>query len=298
MEKRIFIFAFITLFALKLRSQNQVNSEINTLLNTAESFYKTNQDSALYYSEIAYNKALKLKNIDIIAKTITYKTTYLISKKRYDDALDLLSFNLKNKTQINSKDIGITYTNLGAIYALREQRDLALTNYLNAIDILTVLNDYNLLARNYLNIGVLYENENRLKQADFFYNKSLEYSKLAKNKAVTDIHYEVKGNQETDFETKLKISLEALKTIKNPKESRLAAVIYHDMSKNYIDNKQYENAIKSAQKAIEIKNAIGYSQNLDFSYFIIGKSQVRLNQYDEGIKNRSEERRVGKRERK
>ena len=57
------------------------------------------------------------------------------------------------------------------------------------------------------------------------------------------------------------------------------------MSKNYIDNKQYENAINSAQKAIEIKNAIGYGQNLDFSYFIIGKSEVRLKHYDEGIKN-------------
>ncbi|MEZ4855357.1 MAG: LytTR family transcriptional regulator [Gelidibacter sp.] len=285
MNKHIFIFVSITLFALKLRSQNEVNFEIDTLLHTAESFYKTNQDSALYYSEIAYNKALKLNKTAIIAKTITYKSTYLISKKRYDDALDLLSYNLKNKTQILPKDVGITYTNLGAIYALREQRDLALTNYLNAIDIFTELKDYNQLARNYLNIGVIYENTNKLKQSDFFYDKSLEYSKLAKNKAITSLHNDVKEDHKTNFDTKIKISLSALKTIKNPKESRLAAVIYHDMSKNYIDNKQYENAINSAQKAIEIKNAIGYGQNLDFSYFIIGKSEVRLKHYDEGIKN-------------
>ena len=57
------------------------------------------------------------------------------------------------------------------------------------------------------------------------------------------------------------------------------------MSKNYIDNRNYEDAIKSAKKAIAIKNHIGYLQNLDFSYFILGKSQIRLNRNDEGIKN-------------
>lgn len=266
---------------------SQVSGDIgiDSLLAKAQTFYKTNQDSAYYYSNLAHLKAIALKDTSKIASAITYKTTYMLSLKEYDKALALLQYNLDYKHLITKKDLGVTYNNLGALYALREERDLALINYLNAIDVFTEIGDHSFLARNYLNAGVIYENEGMLKLADYFYDKSLYHSKRSKNKAVNDLHENVERESPTDFETKQQISLEALKSIKNPEESRLAAVIYHDLSKNYIENKRYEDAIKSAKKAIEIKNLIGYRQNLDFSYFILGKSQVRLNRNDEGIKN-------------
>ena len=258
--------------------------EIDSLLSKSTSFYKTNQDSALFYSDVAYKKAIMLNDTSLIGKTITHKTTYLISKKKYNEALILLNFNLTHKQLLTKKDLGLTYANLAAVNSLKEQRDTALINYFNAIDIFAELNDFNHLARNYLNVGVIYENEGHIEQADYFYDNSLRYSKLGKNKAVTSLHDDVKRDSKTNFETKLKISLKALKSIDKPNESRLAAVIYHDLSKNYIDNRYYEKAIETAKKAITIKENIGYLQNLDFDYFILGKSQIRLNQ-DEGIKN-------------
>ncbi|WP_299332971.1 histidine kinase [uncultured Psychroserpens sp.] len=258
---------------------------IDSLLSKAQAFYKTNQDSAYYYSNIAHIKAISLKDTSKIAEAITYKTTYMLSLKKYDEALVLLQYNLNHKHLITKKDLGITYNNLGALYALREERDLALVNYLNAIDVFTETNNHSFLARNYLNAGVIYENEGMLELADYFYDKSLYHSKLSKNKVANNLHETIELESPTDFETKQRISLEALKSIKNPEESRLAAVIYHDLSKNYIENRQYEDAIRSAKKAIKIKNNIGYLQNLDFSYFILGKSQVRLNRNEEGIKN-------------
>lgn len=266
-------------------SQGITHPEIDSLLKKAQTFYKSNQDSALYYSEVAYNRAKELNDFAIIGKTIAQKGTYLLSKKKYQEAEDLLKFNLKNDSKINRIDLGITYANLGTIYSLKEQRDIALLNYLTAIDIFEELNDNGYLARTYLNVGVIYENEGEQKQADYFYDKSLHYSSLDKNNGISVTHENVKRGAVEDFETKLKISLEALKSIENPNESRLAAVIYHDLSKNYIENRKYEDAIKMAKKTIDIKNTIGYTQNLDFSYFILGKSQVRLNQNDMGIEN-------------
>lgn len=285
MKNRVFILTFILFIVLNMVSQDRLHNDIKSLLDRAQSYYKTNQDSALYYSDLAYNKAIINRDTAALGNVITYKTTYLISKKKYSEAEDLLNFNIRNKSLISPKDLGVTFTNFGALHALKEQLDNALTDYLNAIDILTELNEHNLLARNYLNIGVIYENKGNLKQADYFYDKSLEHSKLAKNHPISDLHKEIKNDSKTDFETKIKISKDALKSIKNPNESRLAAVIYHDLSKNYIDNRKYEMAIQSAQQSIAIKNTIGYEQNLDFSYFILGKSQVRLGLYDAGIKN-------------
>ncbi|PKA82961.1 tetratricopeptide repeat protein [Ulvibacter sp. MAR_2010_11] len=266
-------------------SQNTSSVEIDSLLFRAQQFYKTHQDSALYYSNIAFVKAKELNNVKLIGKTVAQKTTYLISKKKYTEAERLLNINIENASKISPFDLGVTYANMGAINSLKEHRDTALENYLSAINIFEEISEYPYLARTYLNIGVIYENEGEIAQADFFYDKSLYYSGLDKNNGMSVTHDNIKRGGEDDFETKLKISNDALKSIENPSQSRLAAVIYHDLSKNYIDHSKYEEAIESAKKAIEIKNNIGYLENIDFSYFILGKSQVRLNRNEEGIRN-------------
>lgn len=280
---RYYIFLILTFSFLIGFAQN--NLKIDSLLNKAHAFYKTNLDSALYYSNIAHKKAIKNGDDSKIGKAIVYKTTYLLSQRKFEEAKSLLQQNLKNKNQIAEIHLGDTYGNLGAIYAIKEQRDQALEHYFNAIDIFIKLNDNSQLARKYLNVGVIFQKEKREKKANYFYDKSLYYSKLAKNNVISSMHENVNTLEETPFETKLKLCNEALEGIKNEKESRLASVIYHDLSKNYIDHKHYEEAIKSAQASIKIKNNIGYYENLDFSYFIIGKSHIRLGSNDLGIKN-------------
>lgn len=285
MKTSFLFFVFLLSFCSQSYSQDTSNSEVDLLLEKAQGFYKINQDSALYYSEIAYNKAKALNDPAIIGKTIAQMSIYLISKIKYDKAEALLNLNLQNKTKISQKDLGITYSNLGAINSLKEHRDDAILNYLSAIDIFDQLAEHNLLARNYLNIGVIYENEEKLEQADYFFDKSLYHSNLAKNSTGSAPHENVVRGATEDFEIKLRISFEALKTIDNPDQSRLASVIYHDLSKTYIENSKYEKAIESAKKSLEIKSNIGYTQNSDYAYYNIGLSQVRLNQNDNGIDN-------------
>ena len=284
MKKVLFIIGFLILSESTAISQNHTQIDFDSLLQKAKVFYKTNQDSALYYSGLAYKKALKLGDVSVIGQAIAQHATYLISKKKYQEAEKLLNQNLQNKSKINKIDLGITYANFGSINSLKEQRDIALENYLIALDIFEEIGSHDYLARTYLNVGIIYENEGKNKQADYFYDKSLHHSNF-NNNSLSVTHEDVKRGAEENYEIKLKICFEALKSIENQSESRLASVIYHDLSKNYIDNKKYLEAIEMTKKAIEIKNNIGYTQNLDFSYFILGKSQIRLNIIDEGIRN-------------
>lgn len=281
-----FLIVFASLLFINAFSQDVADLTIDSLLLKAKAFYKTNQDSAIYFSDLAYNKAKELNNDQLIGKTITLKSTYLLSKKKYDEVKDLLEFNIQNKKNIDRLDLGITYATLGSVYFLKEERDESIINYLTAIDIFEELENHEYLSRNYLNLGVIYEREEKQEQADYFYDKSLEAAKKFRGEISETTHEDIKREEASkSYEKKLEISLNVLNSIEEKDKSRLAAVIYHDLSKIYFGAEKYLQAITAAQKSIKIKNAIGYDQNIDFSYYVIGASQVNLNNNDEGIKN-------------
>ena len=177
MNKVLFIIGFLILSESTAFSQDHTQIDFDSLLQKAKVFYKTNQDSALYYSGLAYKKALKQGDVSVIGQAIAQHATYLISKKKYQEAEKLLNQNLQNKSKINKIDLGITYANLGSINSLKEQRDVALENYIAALDIFEEISSHDYLARTYLNIGIIYENEGKNEQADFFYDKSLYHSR-------------------------------------------------------------------------------------------------------------------------
>ena len=106
--------------------QDTSSSTIDSLLNKAQNFYQTNIDSAVYYSNVAYAKAVKKRDTQKIAKTIGYKSTFFLSQKKNKEAISLLQFNLDNKSKLNPEDLGVTYNNLGVIYNLEEDDDTAL----------------------------------------------------------------------------------------------------------------------------------------------------------------------------
>lgn len=249
----------------------------------AETFYKTNLDSAVYYSNKAYTQALQLKDTILIGRAIVAKTTYLLSQNKFKEAQELLQFNLQNKAKLSPKTLGNTFLNLGVTYNMQEQYDEAISQYLKGIDVFLGTEAYKSLARTYLNIGVIYEDLDKMTDANYFYDESLRYSALSKNSTIEVAHEGVDDYKAPNFKERIDIGKNTLSKIENQESSRLASVVYHDLSKNYIDYSQYALAIKNALKSVEIKERIGYENQIDFSYFIIGKSNVRLGNYDEGI---------------
>ncbi len=76
---QIFVVVFFTSFT----GYSQYTSNIDSLISKANSFRKINQDSALFYANRAYNKALQTDDISIVANAAYHKSIYLIGKKNY-----------------------------------------------------------------------------------------------------------------------------------------------------------------------------------------------------------------------
>ena len=280
MRRNHFCVIIVALFV-HCNCYSQKTTSIDTLFLKTNSFLETNQDSAFYYSNLAYQKAISLKDTTLICKAITYHSKNLINKRWFDQAEKLLKFNLDHKAYLDHHFLGVTYYNKGALHQVKEQRDLALENYFNALDLFTETNNHKLLAKTYLYIGVVIQKGKRHykgEQADYFYNKSLQYSKT-ENKE----HDDLSTLGKIPLDIKIESSKNALKAIKNQKQSKLASILHYNISKNYFLHNHYRDAIMHSKKSIEIKNNIGFIQNLDYSYFTIGSSYISLHRYTESI---------------
>lgn len=266
-------------------AQVTAKREIDSLLNKAQSFYQTNIDSAVYYSSIAYDKAEKTQDTQKIAKAIGYKSTYLLSQKKTDDAVALLQFNLDHKSKLKAEDLGVSYNNLGVIHSLKEDDDKALEYYFKALETFEIVNHYRQLSRVHLNIGIIYRNKEMVDQSDYFFDRSMYFSKLSKDKNVENIHKGLDDDKQSSNKKHIDAALKALNGIEHKNQSRLASIIYHDLSENYIDATNYALAIEAAEQSIESKTNSKFTQNIDFTYFLLGKAQIEHGKSEDGIES-------------
>lgn len=253
---------------------SQNNPEIYSLISKANSFYKTNQDSALFYAGKAYEIALQTDNSSIIANAAYHKSIYLIGKKQYGEASEILQNILKNKTAIPYQTLGNVYYNMGSIYYLKEEYNKAIENYLLAINYYTEAKYKKGLAKANLQIGVAYEKLNKMDIADYFYKTSL---------ANSSGHSQEKTPYHISFSQKIKMSKEMLNGTNPAENPNLTAIIYYNLAMAYFGNEQYRETIGSSQKSLRIKQNIGFQENLDVNYAIIGKSYLNIKDFKNAI---------------
>ena len=127
-NSRYSIFLLFLLFHLSGFTQTD-DFEIDSLIKKANVFGTKNQDSAIYYSKLAYNSAFKKQDTFLIASTGYYYSFYLITNKRMNEAQSLLDFNIKHKEKLPNVLTGNTFYNQAAIYDLKEEFDDALEWY-------------------------------------------------------------------------------------------------------------------------------------------------------------------------
>ena len=259
-------------------AQTTPESEIDVLLGKAQEFYKTNQDSALYYAEIAYSKSIEIDDVQLIARSIIYKNTYLIVQKKYDEAERLFQYNFTHMDSLTEVLKGDTYYNFGSIKYLKENYDLALEHYFNATIHYTKGDIKKGLGKSFLQIGVIYSKLGRKDLANYFYNKSLASGTskhVADDKDLTPTT--------NDEQEKLELSEKLLSGIEDLDNSRLAAIVYYNMAQSYKYLNDHENTIAYSHKSIDIKDRINYTINIGKSYAHIGEAHFHLKQYDKAI---------------
>ncbi len=280
-----YIFSIFLFFSTSGGCQSSFEIEIDSLVIKVNEFRKSNQDSALYYSSLAYEKALKSHDTTLICRVIIDHSSSLIAKTLFDRSEALLRFNLTNERHLGKKLLGLTYFNLGALFQTKQGHDLALENYLSALDYFLEINDHSLLSKTYLYSGVAFQKgnkKNKGEKADYFYDLSLYHSKLAKQ-GEESTHAPLSKLGAISLEVKIKSCQDALNGIDDPSKSRLAAILNHDMSRNYYTAGRYKKAIEHAKIAVQIKKNIALEQNVDYANFIIGASLVDLNRNADAI---------------
>ncbi|MCZ6594201.1 MAG: histidine kinase [Bacteroidetes bacterium] len=265
-------------------SQNQSKSDIEALISKAHSIYRTNIDSALVYSSEAYTLSLQARDTSLIAISIFYKSLCLIGKEEFEEAEDLLQFNITNKDHISIDILGDSYSNLGAIYSQTHQRDKALTVYFNALEVFSDANNAGGLAKTNLNIGVIYDHLGKTELAAYFFEQSKFYS--LRTATSSDVHDLTKTDELSNPDLMIEMAIKALNSVENKEDSQLKAILYHALGTIYFkDKKDYKQAILYLEKANKVKEHIQYLNLLDISYYIIGTAHVYNDQYKLGIDN-------------
>ncbi|QNJ97626.1 two-component system sensor kinase [Constantimarinum furrinae] len=272
--------ASTSLFA---QPKDDIVKQIDSLLNEGKSRFKTSIDSALLFSSEARLMALKIQDTPVIAKTNVHKAYYLMLGKQPDEALDLLRFNVEHSEYISNELLGETFNTLGAVYALHQERDKAISNYLSAIEAFTHDENNKGLARTYVNIGMVYSALNRNDLSDYFFEKSkFHHSQINNSLSVHNLD-EAEGL--TTAGAKIDLAEKLLKGLKNEENTRLKAIVYHDLSKGYFEAERYRDAIVAAERSIAIKKQINYESNVDLGYYLIGTSYIELGEYQRAIPN-------------
>ncbi len=278
MTSRYLVFVYMLLYTTISLSQTD-NKVIDSLLQEAKQANKTNQDSTLYFSELAHRHALELEDTFLTAATGYYYSFYLITNNQTDRAQELLDYNFKYLDELPDVLKGNTTYNQAAIYDLKEEFDLALEWYFESKVHYENAENQKGLARTLLQIGVIYDKLKKAQLADHFFNLSMVasgYSNTEDNSAIIS---------QTDPKELIKASRDMLAEIASGDNDKLKSIVHYNLGSNYLEQEQYLIAIEHLSQSIDLKKKSGFITQLDKLYTMLGQSHLGLDNYNLAISN-------------
>lgn len=253
------------------------NREIDTLLQQAKSYSRSNQDSAIYFSELAYKKAVLSEDVFLKAATGYYFSFYLITNEQMDKAQKLLDYNFANFDALSNSLKGNTSYNQAAIFDLKEEFDLALEWYFQSKAYYEDANNKQGLARALLQIGVIYEKLDKTELADHFFDLSLATSGYSKGNSDKDIP---RGTANDEF---INASKRMLAEIESSDNDKLKSIVYYNLGTQFYKEGYYQYAIENLTNSRRLKEKTGYVSQLDKLYSKLGQSYLGLGDYSAAI---------------
>ena len=242
---------------------------IENYLEQASLHSTQHQDSALYYSNKAYQHARTTKDTALMGRAAYYHSYYLITNGNYAEAENLLNFNRSHAHALSDAVLGGTYYNYGTRYYLDEVYDKALENYLLSLRYYKEAENKRGLMTANLQLGVVYSKLGKTELAGYFYDQSLQYSEKAKKKHTQTISY----GKESSV-NKIAVSIAMLQELDQEPNNRIKANILYNLGLSYLENEQWEDAIASFKKSVDLKRQMGVADLLDQNLFYIGQAYL------------------------
>lgn len=240
-------------------------------LHTLGVYYRTNANysKAIMVLEEAIGIEEKINNKTV--KVVLFNTIGSVYRKQNNVEQALIyhqnalveAEKIENPTSENIKSITISKNNIGNLYMMLGQYDLALEKFSETIEVRKDLNDLKGLAVNYQNVGNALEKQGNIDLALENYKKSLDYN-IQNNSFIGQIIcYNsicrillIKG----EYKKALQMAESNYKRVKDVKNKYYYCQTITTLGASYLKNDKFKKAESMVNKALKIANEFNYDE--------------------------------------
>jgi signal transduction histidine kinase/Tfp pilus assembly protein PilF len=263
--------------------------KIETLIGKADHFAEIKSDSCLIYAEEAFRLARANNSPELQAGALDVLVNYYYGKEQYAKVLEhaptlieLYAIAGDSSGKAKAYNLyGLASFNTG-VY------DEAIRAYHNTMRLALELRDNYLVAMSYQNIGVLYTELDRPREAMDYYQKALDLYRILKDRdgeAGAMQNMGIIYSNDKKYREALGYYLSALKVYEDLKDSISMALMYLNLGSLYEEQKEYEKSLTYYNKAILISLNENYKYGIAYSYFSLGSIYRKTGDYDAALGN-------------
>lgn len=186
----------------------------------------------------------------------------------------------------DSSELATTYLRLGNIYSDTENYDEAIRYYRNASDLFMLLKDHLSHASTNNNIGIIYYHLNKLDSASIFFNRAmLTYLEFDNKESLAYIYTNIGiiYAENNDLSKAIEYYKKSNATWVELERLHGQSINYLNISDAYLRMKDFKNANKNLDLAIEYAEKQGNNSLLVDEYYTVGEIREAEGKYKEAL---------------
>jgi two-component system, NarL family, sensor kinase len=250
-------------------------------------------DSSLYYLKNAVQIGKTIKEHPLAADGLNIMGLLYYNIGDVSPALECFLESLKFKRLTgNKKEIAKALNNIGGMYSYRMDLDKALNYYLESLKIDEELNDTAAIGGDYLNIGDLYRSKKDYRNAELYLRKAISITPEANFIRLGDIHLNLgtvyenqdKPDEGRDFYKKALNYFSKANNLRGiAKSYNNLGIIEESIGNLKGDKQQYVLAAKYYKKAFDINKELENQIGMEKALSNLGSVQIQQGLLQEGV---------------
>ncbi len=271
----------------RILNRNPVNdtNRIKILNAIAESFVKSNPDTAIYFSSQAKNLSEKLLFAEGKAEALLWMGTVSSVSMDHHLAIEYLTEGISLTT--NNRRKAMLHNQLGSIYRSEGHFPAALKNFTKALKLLSKNSDEKLIGNIYSNLGLTHYNMGNYSEALNYHFASLKIREKEKDPYGIAASYGNLGlvyTAENMLEDALRYYASAIEKFKQLNNKNAIASTLNNISHTYVKLKRFDDALDTQMEAIKIREEMGDKIGISGNYNNMGMIYAEQANYTEALK--------------